>query len=96
MAIVPLLASSAAFLLFGVATDRRHRRHLGRWHLPRRAGLLLAVGWLLLAVNMVAAVAAWGAVFGPIAAFGAASLGAFVGFLLLNLLPIDLRRHRDG
>ncbi|WP_174278872.1 DUF3325 family protein [Sphingomonas bacterium] len=81
-----LLCSATGFLVFGVATDRHHRRHLGRWYSARRAVLLKMLGWPLLAATMALATATWGVIMGPIAGMGVMMMGAAASFVILNAL----------
>lgn len=85
MIALALLCSTAAFLLLGIATDRHHRRHLGRWYSIPRARLLQVAGWSLLAATTTLTTTARGPAIGPIAGVGAALMGAALGYMVLNV-----------
>lgn len=93
MTILATLLALAAFLLFGLASDRQHEPRFGRRLAARDARRWRGAGWALLAAAFVSAIVARGWVFGPVLWTGLVVAGAAVSFLCLNLQP-PLRKAR--
>lgn len=85
MTVLATLLALAAFLLFGLASDRHYEPRFGRRLSARDARRWRLVGWALLATALVSAIVARGWVFGPVLWAGLAMAGAAVSFLWLNL-----------
>ncbi len=85
MTVLATLLALAAFLLFGLASDRHHEPRLGRRLPVLDARRWRLIGWALLATALVGAIAARGWVFGPVLWTGLAMAGAAASFLWLNL-----------
>ena len=88
------LFALAAFLLFGIVTDRQHKRRFGRRVAPHIAARCRLVAWILVFACLVSAIAAWGWGVGPIGWTGLVMAGAGSSFLLLNFLPLGADRCR--
>ncbi|MBJ6123301.1 DUF3325 domain-containing protein [Sphingomonas mollis] len=95
MTILATLMALAAFLSFGLASDRHHEPRFGRRLPAPDARRWRLAGWALLAAGFVAAIVARGWVFGPVLWTGLVMAGAAVSFLWLNLTvpPRDRRRR---
>lgn len=87
MTLLAGLCAAAAFLLFGLATERHHKDRLGTRPTARRSATLRRWAWGMLAASFAACVAARGWAIGPVAWFALAMAGAAAAFLLLNLAP---------
>ena len=87
MTLLACLGAVAAFLMFGLATDRHHVDRFGRHPTARRSAILRMVAWSTLATVFVACVAERGWVFGPVAWVALVMAGAAAAFMLLNLVP---------
>lgn len=87
MTVIAGLGALAAFLLFGLATERHHRDRFGTPPTSRRSAALRICAWAMLAAGFAACVAARGWALGPVAWFALAMAGAGAAFLLLNLVP---------
>ena len=75
-----------AFVLFWLATDRQHRRRLGRPLPARRAAMLRTGAWLCLAAGFAGSIAVWGSVIGPVAWTGVVMIAAALTFLVVNFV----------
>ncbi|SFP60864.1 DUF3325 domain-containing protein [Sphingomonas rubra] len=82
-----VLLAALAFLLLGLATDAHHRRRFGTLPGADRRRWLRIASWVAMVASAVPAIAAQGAVFGPVLWSGAVMAGAAIAFLALNLLP---------
>lgn len=91
-----LLAATAAFALFGLATERHHAPRLARHRVPLDAARMRVGAWAMVALAFLCGWVAWGPVYGPIAAIGMLMLGAGVSFLALNLLPPKVAARRSA
>lgn len=87
MTIICLLCAVVAFALFGLSTDQHHQQRLGSRLPPERKRAFRRAAWLAVAVCLVLAFAAQGAIYGAIFWLGALSFGAATVFLFLNLVP---------
>ncbi len=85
MTVLATLLALAAFMVFGLASDRHHEPRFGkRLPAPHTRRWRLAA-WALLATALVCATAARGWVFGPVLWTGLLMAGAATSFLWLNL-----------
>ncbi|WP_426256031.1 DUF3325 domain-containing protein [Sphingomonas sp. DC2300-3] len=94
MIVLATLLALAAFLAFGLATDRHHEPRFGRRLLAPDARRWRLAGWTLLAVAFVLAIMARGWVFGPVLWTGLVMAGAASSFLWLNLQPPSRKANR--
>ena len=93
MSAIALVLATAAFALFGLATDQHHRARLGRFLNGRVKRQLRLCAWGALALAFPASVAARGWIMGPILWSGYVMLGAGLVFLVLNFWPAGGPTH---
>jgi hypothetical protein len=89
MSAIALLLATAAFALFGLATEQHHRARLGRIPSVVTKRQLRLYAWVALALAFPASVTARGWIMGPILWSGYVMLGAGLIFLALNFLPTN-------
>lgn len=89
MSALALLFATAAFVLFGLATDQHHRVRLGRVPGAAAKRQMRRGAWAALALAFLASIAARGWIMGPILWSGYVMLGAGLVFLALNFLPAN-------
>jgi hypothetical protein len=95
MSVLCILAAVAAFALFGLSTDAHHRRWFGTAPSASRRRTLRRGAWLAVVACCTCALAAHGAVYGPVFWIGALMVGAATIFLILNLTPQRKPRRID-
>ncbi|MBB5709476.1 DUF3325 domain-containing protein [Sphingomonas xinjiangensis] len=89
MSALALLLITAAFALFGLATDPHHRVRFGRIPRAARKRQLRLGAWAALAFAFPLSVGARGWIMGSILWSGYVMLGAGLVFLALNFLPVS-------
>lgn len=78
----------AGFAAIGLAMERHHGEVFGTRRIPPLRGVALRwLGWLLLGLSFVPAIAGWDWSFGPVAWCGVLTLAAGVILLLLPWRP---------
>lgn len=82
-----LLCAVVGLALFGLSDPNHHGRRLGSALRPDRQRRLRVAGWVAVVACLPLAIAARGAVFGPVWWLAALMLAAGVVWLGLNLLP---------
>lgn len=87
MSLLCVLSAIGAFALFGLSTDNHHKRRFTTRLTLERSRTLKRGAWGLVALCLILAFAAKGAVYGAVFWLGALSFGAALVFLVLNLLP---------
>lgn len=87
MIVLAGLAALAAFLLFGLATERHHRDRFGIPPSSRRSATLRICACCALTAGFAACVASRGWAIGPVAWLALAMAGAAAAFVILNLVP---------
>lgn len=94
MTVLATSLALAAFLSFGLASDRYHEPRFGRRLPAPDARRWRLAGWKLLAAAFVSAIVARGWVFGPVLWTGLVMAGAASSFLWLNLQPPSRKAKR--
>jgi len=87
MIVLCLIVAIGTFVLFGLSTDQHHQQRLGAKLAAARRNTLRGAAWTGVALCLVLAFVAEGAIYGAIFWLGGLSFGAAVVFLFLNLAP---------
>ncbi len=96
MTILCLICAVVAFTFFGFASGQHHQQRLGSRLTIERKRWLKRLAWVAVALSLVLAFAAQGAIYGAILWLGALSFGAATVFLVLNLAPKGAAMSRSS